>query len=307
MNKHPAYNTTSINGVPMSLRGWFRGSTPKSSQNSSPGSSQVDLRAQTVALLQDAIAGADRIMNDDIDGAEEQLRQTTSTFHSFGMGTCVFMKSILGFEKAIMAEASSRLNECETSAWNEIKKAEKEASKLQTEKIYPPGSEYQLVLAESYLMSAIIGVLHESLTEGIKSFYKLRKAYVALDGIIQAESAYLQKRGLQPTPEQPATNPSRASKQEKMPGGFDDDDDDADLEFLDANESQSGAPTPLQYEGHLSNGDAGGAEKKLSDLSLNDNKPETKDVPRDSPSGDGFESGPDSDLFTDPIDAFIHS
>ncbi|KAI1367914.1 outer membrane protein Iml2/Tetratricopeptide repeat protein 39 [Xylaria arbuscula] len=286
----------------MSLRGWFRGSsTPKSSENSSPGSSQVDLHAQTVALLQDAMNGADRIMNDDIDGAEEHLRHTTSTFHSFGMGTCVFMKSILGFEKAIMAEASSRLNECETSAWNEIKKAEKEASKSQTERIYPPGSEYQLVLAESYLMSAIIGVLHESLTEGIKSFYKLRKAYIALDTIIQAESAYLKKRGLQPTEAQPAVTPSHASQHEKMPGGFDD--DDTDLEFVDADEAQPGAPTPLQYEGHLSNGDTDGAEKKLGDLSLNDSKPDTKDLP----SGDGFETGPDSDLFTDPIDAFIHS
>ncbi|KAI1423351.1 outer membrane protein Iml2/Tetratricopeptide repeat protein 39 [Xylaria sp. FL1777] len=289
------------------LGGWFRGSTPKSSNNPSPGVSQVDLRAQTVALLQDAMAGADLIMNDDIDGAQEQLTRTSSTFHSFGLGACVFMRSILGFEKAIMAEASNRLNECETSAWQEIKKAEKEASssRSQSERIYPPGSEYQLVLAESYLMSAIIGVLHESLTEGIKSFYKLRKAYVALDSVIQAESAYLKKRGLQPTPSKQAAKPPGTVEHEKMPGGFD---DDADLEFLDADESHSGEATPSQYEGHLSNGNVNEAEKKMADLSLNGNsKPEATDMPRDLPSRGGFEDGPDSDIFSDPIDAFIHS
>ncbi|KAI3331747.1 breast cancer protein [Xylariaceae sp. AK1471] len=286
------------------LGGWFRGSTPKSSNHPSPTASQVDLRAQTIALLHDAMAGVDLIMNDDIDGAEESLKKRSSTYHSFGLAVCVFMKSILGFEKDIMAEASSRLNECETSAWNEVKKAEKEtsSSNSKSERIYPPGSEYQLVLAESYLMSAIIGVLHESLTEGIKSFYKLRKAYVALDAIMQSENAYLKKRGLlQPNP----STAKISQSSEKMPGGFD---DDADLEFLDADESHSGEQTPLKYEGHLANGNVAEAEKKLSDLSLNgEGKPETSKTPRDLPSQSDFESGPDSDIFTDPIDAFVHS
>ncbi|TGJ85501.1 hypothetical protein E0Z10_g3270 [Xylaria hypoxylon] len=293
----------------MSLLGsWFRGSASKSGNDPSPGVSQADHRAYTVSTLKEAMAGADLIMNDDIDGAESTLKKSSSTFHSFGLGACVFMKSILGFEKAIMAEASSRLNACETAAWNEIKKAEKEASssKSQTERIYPPGSEYQLVLAESYLMSAIIGVLHESLTEGIKSFYKLRKAYVALDAIIQAESAYLKKRGLQSNPPQLAVKQTGVHEQEKMPGSFDD--DDTDPEFLDADESHSGDQTPLQYQGHLTNGNVDETEKKLGDLSLNGNAgPETTEKPQDLPSRGGFEGGPDSDIFADPVDAFIHS
>ncbi|GAP82811.1 putative mitochondrial outer membrane protein iml2 [Rosellinia necatrix] len=259
------------------LGAWFRGSTPRSSHDPSPSTSQVDFRAQSVALLNDAIAGADLIMNDDIDGAEERLKKGSSTYHSFGLAVCVFMKSILGFEKAIMLEASKRLGECETSAWNEIKKAEREAgsSGSQPERIYPPGTEYQLVLAESYLMSAIIGVLHESLTEGIKSFYKLRKAYIALDGIIQAENAYLKKR------QQGTTSPNRtaqhtdASQHEKMPGAFVDDDDDTDAEFLNADEPRSGD--------------------------------QTTEPGQDLPSRGGFETGPDSDIFADPVDAFTHS
>ncbi|KAI8946677.1 breast cancer protein [Xylaria longipes] len=289
------------------LGGWFRGSTPKSSNAPSPSISQVDLRAQNIALLQDAIAGADLIMNDDIDGAEERLRKGNSTYHSFALAVCVFMRSILGFEKSVMTEASSLLVECENSAWNDIKKAEKDASSSssQSERIYPPGSEYQLVLAESYLMSAILGVLHESLTEGIKSFYKLRKAYVALDSILQAESAYLKKRGLQPTPSKIDIKQTSAYQHEKMPGGFD---DDADMEFMDADESRSGDQTPLQYEGHLANGNVEDAEKKLSGLSLNgDGNPETTEPRQGVPSPTGFEGGPNSDIFADPVNAFVHS
>ncbi|KAJ8125123.1 hypothetical protein O1611_g8517 [Lasiodiplodia mahajangana] len=292
------------------LGSWFRGYTPKSSNDPSPTASQIELRAQAIAILSDAIAGADLIMNDDIEGAEERLKKGSSTYHSFGLAVCVFMKSILGFEKSIMTEASNRLSESETSAWNDIKKAEKEAnsSSSQSDRIYPPGSEYQLVLAESYLMSAIIGVLHESLTEGVKSFYKLRKAYTALDTIVQAENAYLEKRGLRPSQSKHTVNHANAHQHEKMPGGFDDD----ELEFLDADESHSGDQTPQKYEGHLADGDVGDAEKKLSDMSLNGNDTSATTEPPQSPRSlnslrVGPDLGPESDVFADPVDAFIHS
>ncbi|KAI1370643.1 hypothetical protein F4677DRAFT_457688 [Hypoxylon crocopeplum] len=288
---------------------WFRGSAPKSGSTPSPAASQVDLRAREIAAMEDAMASAAMIMNDDIDGAEERLRNGDSAFHHLGMAVCIFMRSILGFEKDIMVQAANRLYECETCAWNEMKKAQKESGSINgaEDRIYPPGSEYALAIADSQLMSAVIAVLHESLTEGIKGFYKLRKAYITLDGLLQAETAYLKRKGLHPD----SSKENVASSSSSTSGGRSNDDTDTDLEFVDADEAHSGTQTPLNYEGHLAKGTKT-PEKKLSQLSLDSNatsKPpsEIARSPVGAPSRSGFDHGPDSDIFTNPVDSFVHS
>lgn len=260
--------------------------------------------------MEDAMAGASMIMNDDIDGAEERLRKGDSSFHHLGIGVCVFMKSILGFEKAIMVEASNRLYDCENAAWNEMKKAQKEAgSATGTEdRIYPPGSEYALVIADAQLMSAVVGVLHESLTEGIKGFYKLRKAYITLDGIMQAETAYLKKKGLHSNSSKEQITSSSNSISAGR-GGANDDTDDTDLEFVDADEAHPGAQTTMNYEGHLGE-KSNHLEKKLGQLSLDtDATPRPSSEKGDTPVSlsQNLNPGPDSDIFNNPIDAFVHS
>ncbi|KAI2472741.1 hypothetical protein F4781DRAFT_428157 [Annulohypoxylon bovei var. microspora] len=288
---------------------WFRGSTPQLGSASSPTPSQADLRARRIAAMQNAIASTSMIMNDDIDGAEKGLREGDSAFHLLGLGVCTFMRSILGFEKEIMLEASNRLAACENSAWNELKRAQKEA-KPGEDRIYPPGSEYALVIADAQLMSAIIAVLHESLTEALRGFYKLRKAFITLDEIMQAETAYLKKKGLHSSLSLEQGGTSSSSTSSGRVNGTDD--TDTDLEFVDADEAHSGGHTPLNYEGHLAKNSIP-LEKRLSQLSLNSNtttKPASKKtgIPGKSSSESGLHNtSPDSDIFKDPVDIFIHS
>ncbi|KAI0892501.1 hypothetical protein F4806DRAFT_232655 [Annulohypoxylon nitens] len=284
------------------LGAWFRGAAPQSGSN--PAQSQADLRARRLAALESAIASTSLIMNDDIEGAEKGLREGDSPFHLLGLGICTFMRSILGFEKEIMLEASNRLTACENSAWNELKRAQKEA-KPGEDRIYPPGSEYALVIADAQLMSAIIAVLHESLTEALRGFYKLRKAFIALDEIMQAETAYLKKKGLHSSLSL-SNGHAAASSTSKSNGhvnGTDNTDTDTDLEFVDADEAHSGGHTPLNYAGHLAKNSIP-SEKQLSQLSL-DSSSTTR--PGSKKASSGLGSGADPEIFKDPIDIFIHS
>lgn len=157
-----------------------------------------------------------------------------------------FLRATLGFEPEIMREgvskvvlpsrsgrlltidassAAERLADAETTASTDNRRAQKDGHSFRSA-IYPPGAEFALCHAQTQLMSAVIGVLNESLTESIKGFYKLRKAYVTLEGILDAEARYMRNRSGMGT-----NAPSRTSMEslgsdrsapsmKGMPGGF---------------------------------------------------------------------------------------
>lgn len=334
------------------MRSWFKGSGAANSSKLSVSSSKnasstqvADPRDVEASDLQDAMEAAARIVNDDIDGAEAQLnaRKDSSSFHQLGLGIAVFMRSILGFEKEIMVEASNRLAECETRAWADMKKAQKQADgggggwfrgagtangqgPAKNSQIYPPGSEYQLVNAEAQLMGAIISVMHESLTEGIKGFYKLRKAFVALDAIMEAESRVLAERKVNGAAKGPASV-AGAPKQDAVVEDQKNLESDSDLEFVDAPEDAEKAQAPAAYAGHLKRVNSKSApgsvlEKDMSDLALENataSLPASRRSSPDSQERDGSpqrravrqtlldQAGPDSSTFTNPVDIFVHS
>ncbi|KAK3312450.1 hypothetical protein B0H66DRAFT_570676 [Apodospora peruviana] len=325
-----------------SLRSWFRGSSVATSSKApckaesplpSPNPSVVAVNGhakpqktsraqQEVIDMEEAMAAVGLIMNDDIDGAEARLRLREDTFHQLGLGVSTFIQCILGFEKDIMNEAARLLTESETRSWNDMQKSQKEAKKTPepgesgtwvASKIYSPGSEYALVHSEAQLMSAVVGVMHESLTEAIKGFYKLRKAYVTLDGIMAAEQQYLNslgEAGAATVPIVQINAPKRPSfSEDMMPGSFDEtefveyEDTDSpavnekrnsDEEFVDAAKDASGAQTPggapLAKRADAGKGsptttDAAAAaelNEKLGNLALSDADLSTLQVPSNS-------------------------
>jgi hypothetical protein len=145
--------------------------------------------------LETALRAVELIMDDDIAGAEKGLADGNSSFHKLAKGTLGFMRATLGFEQEVMKEASDTLYEAESSASASYYKAQHD-SRAFNSNIYDRGSEFALCQAEAQIMSAVVGVLNESLTESIKGFYKLRKAYITLDSLVQMEVNFMKTRGV---------------------------------------------------------------------------------------------------------------
>ncbi|KAM3432676.1 hypothetical protein MY4824_006413 [Beauveria thailandica] len=192
------------------LASWFGGSKPD----------VVDLQAELAverANLEQAMRATNLIINDDIDTAETELRKGASTYHDLGTTLVFFMKAILGFEKDNINHAADLLAKCETRAWEDLKRAQKRAAAGHAAgEIYPPGTEYELVVTQTQLMSAVLGVLNESVIEAMKSFLKLRRAYITLDAIITKENEYFKKHRTRTGSSSAAVSSARGSSEDKI-------------------------------------------------------------------------------------------
>ena len=232
--------------------------------------------------LEAALRAATLIMNDDVDGAERGLDQGNSSFHKLGKGVVYFLKAALGFEQDIMKEASQVLADAETTATNDQSRAQRGGRAFHSD-IYAAGSEFALCGAQAQIMGAVVAVLNESLTESIRGFYKLRKAYATLDSLMEMEGKFVKMKGglagsRKQSSESLRSNLSTGSDQE-VPGGFnqarthdtsevhghsalrqaanaDDDDvakagDDDSDDFYDADERADEHPMTRRYTGNL--------------------------------------------------------
>lgn len=300
---------------------------------------RLDLTAEA-QNMDIALRAAEKIMNDDITGAQEALKGGDSAFHKLSQGTLGFMKASLGFEQDVMKEATDLLYEAENSAYNNYYRAQSDDSAYQSS-IYDRGSEFLLCQAEAQIMSAVVGVLNESLTESIKGFYKMRKAYTTLESLMAMEQKYMAARGgvqslqgsrvaskeslrsfessksnapaiVEPKKPTQPTRPSALRTATTATAGSSSDD------FFEADESNTQQSASKKYEGNV--GTAGPLNEKMKHLGVNENpsgvSPTVSEAgtrPPLSRVGTGgskyglIEIDPDDQVFKSNIDIFIHS
>jgi hypothetical protein len=165
-------------------------------------------------------------MNDDMELAESELLKGNSAFHKLGLGLVSFMRAVLSFEKDMLAEAQKRLSEAESSATEALERS-KRSSFASDSAIYKPGTEYSLCQAQVQLMSAVIGMLNESMGDKFGSLMKISNAYGTLDKILEQEKQYLD---------------SIAAKEPKVEGKLKPDAEGSDDEFVDVAEEASQIP-----------------------------------------------------------------
>jgi tetratricopeptide (TPR) repeat protein len=104
------------------------------------------------------------------------------------------------------SSASNTLYQAECTAYEQQRRAARNPNAYHSP-IFPPGTEYAVCQAEAQLMSAVVGLMNENIMEAMKSFYKLRKAYVALEGIMEHERKYLEKKGVSSVGSRSSTRP----------------------------------------------------------------------------------------------------
>lgn len=295
--------------------------------------------------LAQALGAVSLIMEEDIEGAEKALGAANTSFNKVGLGVTIFLRALLGFEPEIMKAATERLADAENATWADMKRSQKDIVGFQS-KIYPAGCEFALCYSEALLMSAVVAVLSENLIDAMKGFYKMRKAFMTLDGIMEVEHRYMMRKdGL--TTDSSKASLSSQNGENNVPGGFSDDvfmengsasisrsasktevvdevtnqhivlnkpsdsPDDSDLEFVDADEAHSGVQTSANYLGHVTTNED--TDKKMEDLSLSNDftpessEPETTTEPVTSSRRKNINLDSDSDIFSNPIDVYIHS
>lgn len=273
------------------ITGWFRTPAVKA-EDSASDSDSPDTVAREMEEINDAMLSASLIMNDDIDGAWERLQTGSSSFHQLGLAVTIFMRSVLGFEKQVMTDTTTKLDECEAKATADFKKAQKHGKARCGSKLYPPGTEFELVRAETQLMGAVVGVLHESLIEAMKSFYKARKAFITLDSIIEAETKIL---GNKPEARSEASLSAKlADNIVKDLEKFEIDSKTASKVDLTTKDASSGSQTPA-----LETFVAPSESINEDDIEDEDPKP-LKTARSKSISTDGV-------LLENPLDVFVHS
>ncbi|KAL9056889.1 MAG: hypothetical protein Q9162_002660 [Coniocarpon cinnabarinum] len=182
------------------MPGFFSAFRSKVSTTSSAPSSRRNSQSDEHGELEDflhALRAANRIMNDEMDLAESELSSGSTAFHLVGHATLIFLKATLGFEKEAMKEAHTALVNAEQATSAAHSNCVKHSASAWKSRVYDVGTEYAICHAQAQIMIAVLGVLSESVTESVKGFYKVRKAWGTLESIAAMEKRFCDKHGVE--------------------------------------------------------------------------------------------------------------
>ena len=207
--------------------------------------------------------------------------------------------------------AQERLVEAENLSYESYRRAQRYPSASQTV-AYSPGTEYLLCQAQVQIMSAVVGVLTENITEAMRAFYKLRKAYITLDAILAEEQKYLKsledKTTDKATPGIAAastesstssiTNSHYESGGNRNVNGVTGENDSGSEEFFDITEDYNELANMETPQGEK------GIAEALERAKLDDDLEKPELLRRLSSQ---IKEGPDTEVFTNFVDSFIHS
>ncbi|CAK9436785.1 uncharacterized protein LODBEIA_P13070 [Lodderomyces beijingensis] len=163
-----------------------------SSSETTASSSSYEIVLSQIHEFEIALKAMDYLLDDRTQQGIVLLQQEVRNGHADGrphaifplaLGVMEFIEATLGFEPEVMARAHKTLTDAESASANNAKYNVR--NHLVTSTIYPPGTEFQVTLAESTLLNALLMLLTENngMVESARALFKLRKAYQTLDAV----------------------------------------------------------------------------------------------------------------------------
>lgn len=126
--------------------------------------------------LKRALSAISMVLDGHVKDAKAMLgdRSKLDVFGLMSLSLMEWFDAAAGMEPALARRANDLLDQTTSMAQQLSRKTYPES--ITSRRIYPPGSEYTLIIALSRLLSAVLGFLSESMVEIVKSINKIYKA-----------------------------------------------------------------------------------------------------------------------------------